>query len=102
VIPFGTEKNICIGPDVVYWQGKVRALSLLFAASAAAQFTSASTDKREQAVPDRKLAERREAIESFRLCDTNKAAGHLNAGLCKAGEPSSAITLPSEACVNQD
>jgi hypothetical protein len=102
VIPFKTGGNICIGPDVVYWQGKVRALSLLFAASAAAQFTSASTDNREQAIPDRKFAERREAIESYRLCDTNKPAGHLNADLCKAGEPGAAITLPSEVCVNQD
>jgi hypothetical protein len=101
-IPFGSGRNICVGPKVIYWQGKVRALSLLFAASAGARLASVQTGTAEKAGPDRELAERREAIESFRLCDTNKTGGHLDAPSCKDGEPTLGNASASQACVNQD
>jgi hypothetical protein len=92
VIPFGDGKNVCVGPNAVYWQGRIRALSLLFAASAAAQKDRAQSE----------LGQRREAVESFRLCDTNKPAGYRDARLCKDGEPTTPMALPTAACVNQD
>ena len=91
VIPFGDGKNVCVGPNAVYWQGKIRALSLLFAASAAALKDH----------PQRELGLRREAVESFRLCDTNKPTDR-DARSCKDGEPTAPTALPTAACVNQD
>jgi len=101
-IPFGTGKNICVGPNVVYWQGKVRALSLLFAASAASGLTSAQSASAQKAAMSRELVERKEAVESYRLCDQDKNEGYLGAGLCKDGTPSLKAVLPAEACVNRD
>lgn len=101
-IPFGTGKKICVGPTVVYWQGKVRALSLLFAASAASGLTSAQSAPVQKAAMSRELVERKEAVESYRLCDQDKNEGYLGAGLCKDGTPNLKAVLPAEACVNQD
>jgi hypothetical protein len=101
-IPFGTGKNICVGPTVVYWQGKVRALSLLFAASAASGLTSAQSPSAQKAAMRRELGERKEAVESYRLCDQDKNEGYLGVGLCKDGTPNLKAVLPAEACVNRD
>ena len=101
-IPFGIGKNVCVGPTVVYWQGKVRALSLLFAASAASGLISAQSASAQKAATSQELVERKEAVESYRLCDKNKNEGYLGAGACKDGTPNLSAVLPAEACVNRD
>jgi len=87
---------------VVYWQGKVRALSLLFAASAASGLISAQSASAQKAATSQELVERKEAVESYRLCDKNKNEGYLGAGACKDGTPNLSAVLPAEACVNRD
>jgi len=101
-LAFGQTKNICMSSKVVYWRGSVRALSLLFAASASARMASSQPDANKKAAPNKELEERRETIESYRLCDADKPAGHLDKGFCKDGEPSKGIPPTSQACVNQD
>jgi len=91
VVVFGKHENICVGHGVVYWQGKVRAVSLLFAA-----------EKSVSGGSDRGIEDLREVVESFRLCDGNKAGGFLDANSCKDGEPKNSGIAPSTACVNQD
>jgi hypothetical protein len=100
-IPFGISKNICVAPTVVYWQGKVRVLSLLFAASAASGLISAQSASARKDAISQQLAERREAVESYRLCD-HKTEGYVDAALCKDGTPNLKAVLPVEGCVNRD
>jgi Zinc dependent phospholipase C len=97
--PFGTHANICIAPKVVYWKDKVRPLTLLFAASAAARPQNTPSGRNEI---EEELSHEREAIESFRLCDTNKTRGYFDAGSCSRGERKHGSPDPTGACVNQD
>lgn len=98
-LPFGGHANICVAPKVVYWQGKARPLTLLFAASAAARAQSSHAHRKEI---EEELSHDREAVESYRLCDTNKSRGYVDAGFCKQGELKHGSVDPEAACVNQD
>ena len=98
-LPFGGHINVCIAPKVVYWQGKVRSLTLLFAAGAASRLKSVSA---RNADIHEELSWDREAVESFRLCDTNKSRGYIDPGFCKNGELGQASADPRKVCVNQD
>jgi hypothetical protein len=98
-LPFGSHTNICIAPKVVYWQAKVRPLTLLFAASAAARVQSSHAQRKEI---EEELSHDREAVESYRLCDTNKSRGYVDAGFCNQGELKHGSVDPKAACVNLD
>lgn len=98
-LPFGNHTNICIAPKVVYWQGKARTLTLLFAAGAASRLKSVTAPYAD--IPEY-LSQDREAVESFRLCDTNKNRGYVDAGFCRNGALKQGSVDPSEVCVNQD